>query len=64
MLAVIGRRVWLFWPGSVAGMSRAGRYLPYGVTVLGRIGRDLMSEVVVLARAGGRAEQDWPLFAV
>ena len=42
--------VWLLWPVSVAGMSRIGRYLPYGVAVLTRI--------------GGRYEPYWPLLAV
>ena len=34
MLAVACRVSWLFWPVSVAVMSRVGRYLPYGVAVL------------------------------
>ena len=41
---------WLLWPVLAAGMSRAGRYLPYGLAVLARI--------------GGRYEPYWPLFAV
>ena len=36
----------LFWPVSLAGMSRFSRYLPYGVAVL--------------ARVGGRCEPYWP----
>ena len=41
---------WLLWPVSVAGVSRVGRYLPYGVAALARI--------------GGRYEPDWPLLGV
>ena len=41
---------WLFWPVSVAVISRTGRYL--------------LSEVAVLARIGGRYEPYWPLFVV
>ena len=40
---------WLFWPVSVAVMTRAGRYVPYGVAGLAHI--------------GGRYEPCWPLFA-
>ena len=40
----------VFWPVSVAAISRIGRYL--------------LSEVAVLARIGGRYEPCWPLFAV
>ena len=29
---------WLFWPVSLAVMSRIGRYLLYGVAVLARVG--------------------------
>ena len=38
MLAVICRMVWLFWPVSLAAMSRVGRYLLYGVAALARVG--------------------------
>ena len=38
VLAVISCLRWLFWPVSVAVMSRIGRYLPYGVAVLARVG--------------------------
>ena len=48
-MAVTRRTAWLFWPVSLAGMSRIGRYLPYGVAVL--------------ARVPGRYEPYWPLFA-
>ena len=41
---------WLFWPVSVAVMSRTGRDVPYAVAVLARI--------------GGRYEPYWPLFVV
>ena len=41
---------WLFWPVSVAVMTRIGRYLPYGVALLARI--------------AGCYEPYWPLFAV
>ena len=50
MLAVICRTAWLFWPVSLAVMSRIGRYLPYGVAALARI--------------AGRHKPYWPLFAV
>ena len=40
----------LFWPVSVAAMSRIGRYL--------------LREVAVLARIAGCYEPYWPLFAV
>ena len=50
MLAVVCCVNWLFWPVSVAVMTRIGRYVPYGVAVLARI--------------GGRYEPYWPLFAV
>ena len=50
VLAVMCRMAWLFWPVSVAVMSRIGRYLPYGVAVLAHI--------------GGRHEPWWPLLAV
>ena len=49
-LAVIPRTKWLFWPASLAAMSRIGRYL--------------LCEVAVLARIAGRYEPYWPLFAV
>ena len=49
-MAVICCMKWLFWPVSVAGMARIGRYLP--------------CEVAVLARIGGRYDPYWPLFAV
>ena len=38
VVAAICRTAWLFWPVSVAIMSRIGRYWPYGVAVLARIG--------------------------
>ena len=38
MLAVACRVKWLFWPVSVAGRTRAGRYLPCEVAALARIG--------------------------
>ena len=41
---------WVFWPVSLAVMSRIGRYLPYGVAGVARI--------------GGRYEPYWLLFAV
>ena len=41
---------WLFWPVTVAAMTRTGRYL--------------LSEVAALARITGRYEPCWPLFAV
>ena len=41
---------WLFWPVSLAVMSRIGRYLLY--------------EEPVLACIAGRYEPYWPLFAV
>ena len=44
------RMAWLFWPVSLAVMSRIGRYL--------------LPEVAALARIGGRHEPYWPLFAV
>ena len=47
VLAVICRTAWLFWPVSLAAMSRIGRYLLY--------------EVAVLARIAGRYEPYWPL---
>ena len=50
MLGVTRRVVWFFWPVSLAGMSRIGRYLLY--------------EEAVLARIAGRYELWWPLFAV
>ena len=50
VLAVTCCVAWLFWPVSLAGMSRIGRYLPY--------------EVAVLARVGGRYDPCWALFAV
>ena len=50
VLDVACRMVWLFWPVSVAVMSRIGRYL--------------LPEVAVLARIGGRYEPCWPRFAV
>ena len=62
---------WLFWPVSVAAMSRIGRYWLYEAAALARVG-GLMSRVgrysphgvAVLARTGGRYEPYWPLFAV
>ena len=39
---------WLFWPVSLAAMSRAGCYLMY--------------EVAARARIGGRYDPCWPLF--
>ena len=50
VLAVMRRMAWLFWPVSLAVMSRIGRYLLY--------------EVAALARIGGRYEPYWPVFAV
>ena len=50
VVAVICRMAWLFWPVSLAVMSRVGRYVPYGVAVL--------------ARVAGRHEPYWPLCAV
>ena len=51
-------------------MSRAGRYVPYGVAVLARVGGRyepywpfLPYGVAVLARIGGRYEPCLPLFA-
>ena len=32
------RMAWLFWPVSLAVMSRSGRYVPYGVAAPARIG--------------------------
>ena len=62
---------WLCWPVSLSGVSRIGRYLPYGVAVLARIGGRheprwplLAYGVAALARIGGRREPYWPLFAV
>ena len=49
-MAGICRIKWLFWPVSLAVMSRIGRYL--------------LCEVAVLARVAGRDEPCWPLFAV
>ena len=48
-MAVICRMVWLFWPASLAVMSRIGRYLLY--------------EMAVLARVAGRHEPYWPIDA-
>ena len=52
---------WLFWPVSVAVVSRVGRYLRYEVAVLARVGGRyepycgyLPYGVAVLARIGGR----------
>ena len=42
VLAVSCRMAWLFWPASLAVMSRIGRYL--------------LCEVAALARVGGRYE--------
>ena len=50
VLAVTRCMAWLFWPVSLAVMSRVGRYWP--------------CEVAVLARIAGRYEPCWPLFAV
>ena len=62
---------WLFWPVSVAVMSRSGRYLLYEMLLwpgplaaMSRTGRYLPYGVAVLARIGGRYEPRWPLFAV
>ena len=67
---------WLFWPVALAGMSRIGRYMPYGVAALARIagryvitamsrtGRYLLREDAALDRVAGRYEPYWPLFAV
>ena len=41
---------WLFWPVSVAAMTRIGRYL--------------LHEAVVLARIDGRYDPRWPFLAV
>ena len=49
VLAVNCRMPWLFWPVSLAVMSRTGRYLLY--------------EVAALARIGGRYGPCWPVFA-
>ena len=61
----------LFWPASVAVMSRIGRYLlsevaalAVSVAVISRVARYLPCGVAVLARIGGRYEPYWPLFAV
>ena len=70
MLAVICRRVWLFWPVSVAVMSRTVRYCvkwlfwPVSLAVMSRIGRYLPYGVAVLARIAGRYEPYWPLHVV
>ena len=49
-MAVMRRMAWLFWPVSLAVMSRIVRYMSYGVAVLARI--------------AGRYEPSWPSFAV
>ena len=63
MLAVNRRTAWLFWPVSVAGMSRTGHYLmyevaalPVSVAVTSRVGPYLLHEAAGLARVGGRYE--------
>ena len=70
-MAVICCVKWLFWPVSLAVMSRIGRYLPYGVAVLAvsaaamaRSGRYLPCGVAAPARIAGRYEPYWPLLAV
>ena len=54
---------WLFWPVSVAAVSRVGRYLlrevvvrPVSVAGVSRSGRYLPYGVAVLARIAGRYE--------
>ena len=37
MLAARCRTAWLFWPVSLAVMSRVGRYMSYGVAAMARI---------------------------
>ena len=53
VLAVMCRTEWLFWPVSLAVMSRTGRYVPCGMS---RVGRGLPYGVAALARIGGRYE--------
>ena len=63
---------WLFWPVSLAVMSRVGRFLgcvawlfwPVSLAVVSRIGRYVQCEVAALAHIGGRYEPYWPLLAV
>ena len=62
------RTPWLFWPVSLAVMSRIGRYLLYEVAVPARIAGRYDPYwplfVALLARIADRYEPYWPLFAV